>query len=375
MEIGYHTVLLSIPIDFFTEGALFNALQVCSKEMNAKHYTENWEHVSWTTFELFKDYGMLIYLKDYHLKLDNKCFVYKVVEIRLNPKRLSEKKLYVEVSQYKDYDAIATAFRKLLKPVRRAYKQFCLKEYNPLIIKFIFDDISLYKVDRIDYCINVRTPHMERIMELIRRADIPKTLELSLQDNPSTKRKEPYKNAFRIENQSVVVHFYNKRYQMVQVFGDDFPEGQEAEEIIRLEVQCKKRKVNNLKQYYQVDSKSLLEFSRKELSEKVLLSYYKKTVGYEDYYTLQEARRLIRGADYKRKDQERMVEVLELINLKRSIWKAREEYDDGKKRFNEAIKRIKNMGINPVTIPVGWGIQELPNLLKQMTVVYGPNNV
>lgn len=374
MKIGYHTVLLSIPIDFFTEGALFNALQVCSNEMNAKHYKESWEHVSWTTFELFKDYGMLIYLKNYHLKSDNKSYVYKVVEIRLNPKRLSKKSLYVEVSQYKDYNVIATAFKKLLKPVRRVYKQFCLKEYNPFILKFIFDDISLYKVDRIDYCINVRTTHMERIMELIRRADIPKMLEISLQDNPRTKRKEPYKNAFRIENKSVVVHFYNKRYQLAQVFGDDFPEGQEAEEIIRLEVQCKKRKVNNLKQYYQVVGKSLLEFSREELSEKVLLSYYKKTVGFEDYYTLQEARRLIRESNYKRKDQERMIEALELINLKRSIWKARGEYEDNKKRFNEAIRRIKKMGINPVTIPVGWSIQKLPNLLKEMTVVYDPNN-
>lgn len=115
MKIGYHTVLLSIPIDFFTEGALFNALQVCSNEMNAKHYKESWAHVSWTTFELFKDYGMLIYLKNYHLKSDNKSYVYKVVEIRLNPKRLTKKSLYVEVSQYKDYNVIATAFKKLLK--------------------------------------------------------------------------------------------------------------------------------------------------------------------------------------------------------------------------------------------------------------------
>lgn len=69
-----------------------------------------------------------------------------------------------------------------------------------------------------------------------------------------------------------------------------------------------------------------------------------------------------------------MIEALELINLKRSIWKARDEYENNKIRFNEAIRRIKKMGINPVTIPEGWGIQKLPNLLKEMTVVYDPNN-
>ncbi|MNB82486.1 hypothetical protein D3C81_987970 [compost metagenome] len=374
MHIGYHTVLLSFTIDFFTAEALFESLETCSKERNAKHFKKEWKHISWTEFELFKDKGLRIYLKDYHYRSDHRQFVYKAIEIRMNPKRLCETNEYVEVSQYEDYKVIAATFKKLLKPVRQAYKRFCSNNYNPLTLKFIFDDISRYKVDRIDYCINVRTPHMEKTMNLIRRADIPKTLEISLEDNPHTKRKEPYKNAFRIENQSVVVHFYNKRYQLAQVFGDDLPEGQAAEEIIRLEVQCKKRKVNNLKQYYQVGDKTLLEFSRKELSEKVLLSYYVKTVGYEDYYTLQEARRLISQSDYSRKAQERMIEVLELINLKRSIWRAREEYEDEKKRFNEAIKRIKNMGINPVTIPIGWGIQELPNLLKDVAVVYDPIN-
>ncbi|MFM9329404.1 hypothetical protein [Paenibacillus mesotrionivorans] len=374
MKIGYHTVLLSIPIDFYTAKALFEALKICSKQYHAKHFKQEWKHISWTEFELFKDKGLRIFLKDYHYERDNQKFVYKTFEIRMNPKRLCENNQYVEVSQYEDYQAISAAFKKLLRPARQEYKQFCLNHYDPLAPKFIFDDISQYRVDRIDYCINIRIQHMKQYMELIRRADKPKTFEMSLEDNQRTKRKEPYKNAFRIENHSVVVNFYNKHHQMTQVFGNEFPRGQESEQIIRLEVQCMKRKVNNLKHYYGVADRSLLEFSNEELSEKVLLSYYEKTVGYEDYYTLQEARRFIHQSDYKRKDQERMIEVLELINLKRSVWKAREEYEDEKKKFNEALKRIKKMGINPVTIPIGWGLHELPNLLGELTVVYDPSN-
>lgn len=88
-------------------------------------------------------------------------------------------------------------------------------------------------------------------MELIRRADKPKKFEVCLEANLRTKRKEPYKNAFRIQSKSVVVHFYNKQFQMNKVFGDEFPKGQDAKDIIRLEVQCKKRKMNNLKQLAQ----------------------------------------------------------------------------------------------------------------------------
>lgn len=366
MKIGYHTVLLATPIDFFTEEVLFKALQTCSKELNKKFYKKEWENISWTTFELFKDNGLLVYLKDYHYKSDDQKFVYKVLEIRLNPKRLSDKHQYVEVSDHGDYKTISKAFKKLLNPVKRAYKQIRLSGFNRFISPFVFDDVSIYKVDRIDYCVNIRTPHMDRYMELIRRADKPKTFEMCLEDNPRTKRKEPYKNAFRIENQSVLVHFYNKRFQMAQVFGDKFPDLREAEQIIRLEVQCKKRKVNNLKYYYGIEGRSLLDFSREELSEKVLLSYYEKTVGYEDYYTLQEARRLISDSDFKLKDRECMIEILELINRKRSVWKARDEYEGRKKRFNEAVKHIKKMGINPITIPAWWKIQRLPNLLHEI---------
>ncbi|SDC10579.1 hypothetical protein SAMN02799630_00546 [Paenibacillus sp. UNCCL117] len=366
MKIGYHTVLLTIPIDFFTEETLFKALQTYSKELNSKFYKQEWASISWTTFELFKEHGLLIYLKDYHYRSDNKKRIYKVLEVRLNPKRLSEKNEYVQVSTYEDYKVISIAFKKVLEPLKRAYKKICSSGANPFIMPFLFDDLSQYKVDRIDYCINVRTPHMNRYMELIRRADKPKTFEMCLEDNLRTKRKEPYKNAFRITNQSVLVNFYNKSFQMAKVFGDEFPEGQEAEQIIRLEVQCKKRKVNNLKYHYGIEGRSLLDYSREELSESVLLSYYEKTVGYEDYYTLQEARHLISNSDYKRKDRERMIEVLELINQKRSIWKARDECKDGKKQFNEAVKNIKKTGINPVTIPVWWGFEQLPNLLQKI---------
>lgn len=378
MKIGYHTVLLTIPIDFYTAGALFEALEAYSKEMNAKFYPKKWEDVSWTEFWLFKDNGLLVYLKDYHYTRDNQKYVYKVIEVRLNPKRLCKRNEYVQVSAYEDYPVIVKMFEKLLAPLKRIYKQIRAAKRNELkgirvVSPFIFDDISRYKLDRIDYCINIRTPYMNWYMELIRRSDIPKSFELVLKDNPITKRKEPYKNALRLENKSVIINFYNKRFQIAEVFGDDFPEGQEAEDIIRLEVQCKKRKVNNLKGYYSIEGRSLLDFSSEELSEKVLLSYYEKTVGYEDYYTLQEARFIIGESDYNWKVRQRMIEVLELINQKRSVWKARDDYEDGTKRFNEALKQIKKTGINPVTLPTGWKIPQLPNLLMEIDRSLLPN--
>ncbi|SFS44954.1 hypothetical protein [Paenibacillus sp. 453mf] len=123
MKIGYHTVLLSIPIDFYTAGALFEALEAYSKEMNTKFYPKKWGNVSWTEFWLFKDIGLLVYLKDSHYSRDNQKYVYKVIEVRLNPKRLCKRNEYVQVSAYEDYPVIAKMFKKLLAPLKRIYKK------------------------------------------------------------------------------------------------------------------------------------------------------------------------------------------------------------------------------------------------------------
>ncbi|QYR21066.1 hypothetical protein KZ483_25660 [Paenibacillus sp. sptzw28] len=125
-KIGYHTVLLTIPIDFYTAGALFEALEAYSKEMKAKFYPKKWEDVSWTEFWLFKDKGLLMYLKDYHYTRDNQKYVYKVIEVRLNPKRLCKRNEYVQVSAYEDYPVIVKMFEKLLAPLNVFINRYVL---------------------------------------------------------------------------------------------------------------------------------------------------------------------------------------------------------------------------------------------------------
>lgn len=78
--------MLSIPINFYTEEALFKALQQCSERLKAKYYPQKWNHISWTTFELFKDNGLLIYLIDRQYQSNNQKYIYKALEIRLNPR-------------------------------------------------------------------------------------------------------------------------------------------------------------------------------------------------------------------------------------------------------------------------------------------------
>lgn len=97
-----------------------------------------------------------------------------------------------------------------------------------------------------------------------------------------------------------------------------------------------------------------------------ILTYYEKTIGIEDYYSLSEARILIYNSKYSRDTKELMIDVIKLITKKRSVWKARASDEIDEDDFKKAIKKLKKLGINPVTIPNHLRISHLPNLLEKI---------
>ncbi|WP_240691103.1 MULTISPECIES: hypothetical protein [Bacillus] len=99
----------------------------------------------------------------------------------------------------------------------------------------------------------------------------------------------------------------------------------DANGIIRFEVQCEKSKVNNLCRKYSI-SNSLYNLSQDELSQSTLLKYYISSIGVGDYYTLTDAKKIIRDAtNYTNKKKQYMIAVLDLISQKKYVWKARNE--------------------------------------------------
>src|SRR5690606_16637999 len=111
-----------------------------------------------------------------------------------------------------------------------------------------------------------------------------------------------------------------------------------------------------------------------QLALETVVDYYNEVVGKEDYVTLNVARQCVMNcANFTNNEKKRMVEILELVNQKRSIYEARKAFiqekggsKDSKKIFNRNLIRIRKLSINPVTIPVNWGIEMLPNLYDEI---------
>ena len=218
--------------------------------------------------------------------------------------------------------------------------------------------LDYWITNRIDYARNINTPYVEEYIKLFQRGDKPRGFKELYCDKAKT-RKQQY-GSFYLFNNSVTINFYNKEDERLsQNFNKDG-----AKDLLRLEIQCKKPKTNTLKEKNRFDSRHLEHYLSEQISHQQLEYYYNKTIGTGDYYKLSEAIRIVQQSNYTYKTKEKLIEVLRVVSRHRSIWKAREKSQYNSSCFNRYLKQIRELGINPVTIPARWKINKLRNIIS-----------
>ncbi|PGW87618.1 hypothetical protein COE01_00625 [Bacillus thuringiensis] len=362
----YHTTYLYLPMDGLSYSHLFKSLHKLSIREGKKFFKSQTKKDCYEC-HLFQENGILIYLRSNVYIIENNHVHYHAMEIRMNPKMLLQQKEYIQISRFDDYPAIEQMFFNLFAETQ----ENMLDNDDPINQFSPINSIAAYKVNRIDYCVNLFSANAAQYIELIKKADIPKRFEPVMVYDLKNKKKKLYKNAYYVQNKSICLNFYDKQYQLLQV-NDDIV-ATDANGIIRFEIQCKKTKVNNLCRKYSI-SNSLYNLSQDELSQSTLLKYYISSIGVGDYYTLTEAKKIIRDAtNYTNKKKQYMIAVLDLVSKKKYVWKARNESNICPKKFDKTLKHLAELGINPVTIPSRWKIQFLPNLLPDIINVMKGN--
>lgn len=216
--------------------------------------------------------------------------------------------------------------------------------------------LEYWTINRIDYAININTQYVEEYIKLFQRGDKPRNFK-ELYCSKSKVRKQ-LDGSFYLISQSVNINFYNKEHERLsQNFNKD-----EAKDLLRLEVQCKKPKTNTLKAKYEFDSRHLEYYLNQEISYQQLKYYYTKTIGVGDYYKLSEAIERVQDSNYTSKTKEKLINVLKAINRYKSVWKAREKSQYNSSCFNRYLNKIRVLGVNPITIPSRWGVNMLKNI-------------
>lgn len=236
----------------------------------------------------------------------------------------------------------------------------------------ILKDFGSYSLTRIDYCINFDLEnlrifcHPAHYIMLIQQANIPNHFSEYKEYRGTTHRKKPGINSFYLVNNSVRINCYWKYHQLQKQF-PSVPYIDDALSVIRFEIQCLYLKSHFLQKQIK-DCDNFEEIMSIMLSdkmcEKVVISYYYKTIGKGDYYSLNGAREKIKSMNFSQNKENRLLNALKLISLHHGISKTKsllqgKELDELKRSIND----LGEVGVNPVTIPRDWRIKSIPNLL------------
>lgn len=212
---------------------------------------------------------------------------------------------------------------------------------------------------RIDYAVNINTPYVKEYIKLFRRGDRPKGFKEYTRDKGNDLEE---KGGLYLFNGSITINFYDKESE--RLWNNFNKDG--AKNLLRFEIQCKPSKTNTMKSKYDFDSKHLVNYLNDDISCQQIQYYYEKVIGQGDYYMLSEAVNRVNKSDYTSATKDKLITVLKDINTHRSIWKAREESKYNKNCFNRYLKQIRELGVNPVTIPSRWKMKCLNNIYNKV---------
>ena len=315
--------------------AIYKSLEIISKNNGVELYKSD---VGYITHAL-KDKGFteIVLIKKY---TDSK-YTQPILQltIQLNPTKLLNRDI-VELTKEEDLQEVEKRFNEVLEQIHLDLNTFCY-----------------WTLNRIDYCINIKTPNVKEYIKLFQRCSLP--YRFNIPYDKKAKVRKHKEGSFYVFNNSTIINFYNKELERFNNTGKIL---ESAKDILRLEIQCKKGKTDYIKYKYNFDIKYLGYFTSEELSLKIIASYFYKIIGKGDYYKLDKARAIINSSQHTKATKDKLINVLELINKHKSIDKARENSNYSKDSFNRYIKQIRALGVNPITIPRRWTIDNLKEI-------------
>ena len=228
-------------------------------------------------------------------------------------------------------------------------------------------NIDNWKLTRIDFAIDIKTPFVKEYIKLLQRGDRPRqtTIDNNTQ-HKSSLTKTHYANSVRYTNGSITLNIYDKQEER-KIKGYPQEILKEAKNTLRVELQCKERKLLSLKKTKNISKINLSSFLFKENEVKTLiLKYIKQIAGTDDYYNYNLFVAKIKISELKG-SKEKLFEVAREINTNKSVWKARAK---GKiKNFATYKSLFYKIGLNPVYIPRDWGIEKLPSLFTLINAI------
>lgn len=364
-SLGFHTFTISKRIsmsDYKRLYTLFDEYKKKTNEIILFRPNYNRKDVWQIAYKDDHRRGIAWYLRICPFQQKNKeC----LIEARINPKILSGINDYITASNSNYLNMVRERFDE-------ESKKIFSRTYSSMNLRF-----DSYSPKRIDYCVNFDLKELgidctpEQMMKLIKMGDCPYPYREWQKYDPISKRKKSEKGSHYLKSGSVNINCYYKYMEMFKK-NPDYPFITKALHIIRFEVQCKYRKLYGMKEfikreypthdYYSGSEIILNELLSDTTSQRIIETYFARIIRPGDYYTLEDAIKIVKEQDYSCQHMEDIICILKDVN-RQGFAKTKASLGSSNTRFTRALNSLAKLGINPVTIPKSFGVKRIPNLL------------
>lgn len=262
---------------------------------------------------------------------------------RVNLRRIIDQKNHVKVFSMQDNEKMVQVFNEIMSELQ-------LPPWH------------LWTANRIDYCVDVRTPYVKEYIHLLQKGDIPNHQKISYDKVSRNNCHKPgslylpakVRDKRTKKTGSITINFYDKLSEKTNK-SDDAVELTQAKDILRLEVQCHKPKLDYLKRKYNFDDKKIYNFVNESVCNDVIESAILRVARKGDYYRRAEALKAVDGSRFHKNTKDMLNLILNTVSAqKQSIAKARVKLTDQgmtKNQFAGYLRKLDELNVNPVMIP------------------------
>lgn len=262
------------------------------------------------------------------------------------------------VFNYYEYSQILKIKTTTDKVLKKGFASlYDLEDYKNKLNKLVEevtkkDDCSLL-LSRIDYCVDLKsdTDNQETkdILELLyKHSHNFKYMKL--------KEDRDYNTSFCL---------YSKKGSYNLVCYDRYAKykDEKVKGIFRIELQVKKYKIKReLKKEKEKVERTLDNYWNECAMKKYYFDFLRGFFYYGDYYRIDVAIEMIKNSSYSINMQDKLIKFITKIN-ENGITETKKDYSS--ETFRNYIKRLKNIGLNPITISINKDYTKMENLLDR----------
>lgn len=258
---------------------------------------------------------------------------HNIVDIKMNPRAFSNAVCpFAYIASEEDIYKCMDCLEEFLKAVDVAYMGM--------------DD---FKINRIDYCVNIRLAGKEAVedyMRLMKKGSYPYSAERRKEYDQTQRRWIPTRNSFTIYSDTFEFSIYNKGVQMSgetrNYSADDL---EAAERMVRIEYRARRGKVRREQLKHACGSlQEFLEMTGQIAAENIP-RYLAACYGTGEFVKFDEAARRIEASDIKGKTKEKMKRMLQNVSVRDLQYEKMYNSD-----YRKLMRQFNRLGISPITV-------------------------